>query len=44
MKKVTWGRVKLGEERIYTLAYADNMILLADNEEQMRSMIERLEG
>lgn len=40
MKKVTWGGVKLGEERIYTLAYADNMILLTDNEEEMRRMIE----
>lgn len=41
MGRVKWG-VKLGEERIYTLAYAD-MVLLAENEEEMRSMIERLE-
>lgn len=41
MGRVKWG-VKLGEGRIYTLAYAD-MMLLAENEEEMRSMIERLE-
>ena len=44
MGKVKWGGVRLGGERIYTLAYADDLVLLAENEEEMRSMIERLEG
>lgn len=29
-----------GEDRVYTLAYADNMVLLAENEKEMRSMTE----
>lgn len=43
MGRVKWGGVKLGEGRVYTLAYADDMVLLAGNEEEMRSMMERLE-
>lgn len=42
MRKVR-GEVKSGENRTYTLTYADDMVLLAGNEEEMRSMIERLE-
>jgi len=34
----------LRERKIYSLAYADDLILLAEKEEEMRSMIERLEG
>lgn len=34
----------MGKRRVYTLSYADDMILLAENEEEMRSMMERLEG
>lgn len=44
MGKVKWGGVKVGGERIYTLAYADDLVLLAGNGEEMRSMMERLEG
>lgn len=40
--KVKWGGVKLGEGKVYTLAYADDMVLLAENEDEM-SMLERLE-
>lgn len=29
---------------MYTLAYADDIVLIAEDEEEMRSMIERLEG
>jgi len=43
MGKVKWGGVKLGEKRIYTLAYADDIVLLAEEEDEMRSMIVRLE-
>jgi len=40
MRSVKWGRVRLGEERIYSLAYAD---VVAEDEDEMRSMMERLE-
>lgn len=43
MGRVKWGEVKVGEERMYTLAYADDIVLIAEEEGQMRSMIERLE-
>lgn len=43
MSRIRWGGIKLGEDRVYILAYADNMVLLAANEEEMRSMVERLE-
>lgn len=36
--------MRLGEEKIYTLAYADDVVLIAEEEDGMRSMIERLEG
>lgn len=43
MGKVKWGGIKLGRRRIYTLAYADDMVLLAEEEDSMKSMIGRLE-
>ncbi|XP_071644396.1 uncharacterized protein [Temnothorax longispinosus] len=43
MKKVKWGGIKLGEEKVYDLEYADDMVLLAEGEDEMRSMMERLE-
>lgn len=43
MRKGKWGEVKRMEERVYTLAYADDVVLLAKEEEGMRSMIKRLE-
>lgn len=43
MGKIKWGGVKIGKERIYTLSYADDIVLMAENEEEMKSMIERLE-
>lgn len=36
--------MKLGEEREYTVTYADDMVLMAEGEDEMRSMLERLEG
>jgi len=39
---VKWGEIKIGERKVYTLAYADIM-LMADREEEMRSIVERLE-
>lgn len=43
MERVKWEGMKLGEGRVYTLAYADDMLLLTENEEEMRSMTGRLE-
>lgn len=35
--------MKVGGKRVYTLAYADDIVLLAEDEEGMRSMIGRFE-
>jgi len=35
--------IKVEKKRIYSLAYADDIVLLAEDEEGMRSMIGRLE-
>lgn len=43
MGKVKWG-VRLGGRKIYTLTYADDVVLLAEKEEKIRNMMERLEG
>lgn len=43
MGKVKWGGVKIGDKRIYTLAYADDIVLLMEEEKGMRTMIGRLE-
>ncbi|XP_039312991.1 uncharacterized protein LOC120359478 [Solenopsis invicta] len=43
MRKVKWGGVKIGEVRVYTLSYADDVVLLAEGEGEMKSMLERLE-
>jgi len=44
MRRGRWGGVKLLGERIFTLAYADDLVLLAEEEEGMRAMMARLEG
>lgn len=44
MRKVNLGVIKIGGRKMYTLAYADDMVLMAEEEEKMRSMIGRLEG
>lgn len=41
--RMKWGGVRLKGKRAYSLAYADNMVLLAEEEDEMRSMIGRLE-
>lgn len=41
--KVKWGGLKIGERRIYSLAYADDMMLLAEGKGEMRSMMERFD-
>lgn len=44
MRKIKWKRMKIKEKRIYTLMYADDMVMLAKGEDEMRSIIGRLEG
>lgn len=34
--------MRVGEERVYTLAYADDLVLIAEDEDKSRSLIERL--
>lgn len=36
--------MKLKGEKVYTLAYADDLVLLAEEEDGMRAMMSRLEG
>jgi len=36
--------MKLKEEKVYTLAYADDMVLLAEYKEGMKAMMSRLYG
>lgn len=43
LERVKWGGVRLGGEKIYSLPYADYMVLLAEEKDEMRSMIGRLE-
>jgi len=42
LRKDGWGGVKL-KEKVYSLTYADDLVLLAEEEEKMRAMIGRLE-
>lgn len=44
LRKVKWGGTRIGEERVYSLLYADDMVLIVKKEEEMKSMLERLEG
>jgi len=43
MKKGQVGGVWIGKNRIWTLAYADDLVLLAKNEESMKETMKRLE-
>lgn len=43
MRRGGWEGVRLGEDRTYTLAYADDVVLIAEEEDGMRSIIGRLE-
>lgn len=44
MGKIRWGGIRVEKRKIYTLAYADNVVLLAEDEDGMKSMMERLEN
>lgn len=41
LKKAGWGGIKIGERKIYTLAYADDVALL--DEERIKEMMGKLE-
>ncbi|XP_046145802.1 uncharacterized protein LOC123989168 [Osmia bicornis bicornis] len=43
MKKGRWGGVRLGGEKIYTLAYADDVAVMAEDEDGMKGLMARLE-
>lgn len=43
LEKGKWGGIRLKKRKIYTLAYADDIALLADDEENLKKMMERLE-
>jgi len=43
MKKRRWRRTRLGEEKIYTLMYGDDIVLLAEKEQEMKALVSRLE-
>lgn len=45
MGRVNWRGFRIRGKRMYTLAYADDVVMMAaEGENEMRSMIERLEG
>lgn len=43
LRKGGWGGVKLGENKVYSLTYADDVVILARDERSMKSMMARLE-
>lgn len=43
MGRVKLGKVTLGEKRIFTLSYADDMVLIVKGKDEI-SIIKRLEG
>jgi len=43
MKKRQVGKVLIEKDNMWTLAYADDMVLLAKNEESMKEIMRRLE-
>lgn len=36
--------MKVGRKKVYSLQYADDIVLMAEEEDEMRSMVEWLEG
>lgn len=44
LRKGRWGGIRLGEQKIYSLVYADDVVLLAENEEGMKAMMSTLKG
>lgn len=44
MERVRWKGVTLREEKVFTLSYVDDTVLIVEGEDETRSMIERIEG
>lgn len=42
MGKIRWGSIRLGGRSVFTLAYEDDLVIMAEEEEEMKSM--RLRG
>lgn len=43
MRKEDWGGIKMKEGKVFSLAYADDVVLLTEEEEGMRRVIRVLE-
>lgn len=43
IEKIKWKGMRIKEKRIYSLMYGDDMVMLAEGEDEMKSMIGRLE-
>ena len=43
MTKVKWREIRLGEKRIYSLQYVDDVVLMVKKEGEMKNMLEKLE-
>lgn len=39
-----WEGVYLGDGKVYTLAYADDIVMLSEEEQNMKAILSRLEG
>ena len=44
LRKGRWGGARIRARRICSLVYADDVVVLAEREEEMESMVRRLEG
>lgn len=42
MSKGWWGGIRVAGERIWTLSYADDIVILAENQEQMEEAMRTL--
>lgn len=43
LERKSWGGIKVGEKKIFSLAYADDITIIAENMEAMKGMIRVLE-
>lgn len=43
LEKVQGGGINLGKERIRTISYADDMAIIAEDEESLKRMLKKLE-
>lgn len=43
MAKGGWGGIMIGGEKIYTLSYTDDIVMMAEKEKELRPMLKRME-